>query len=46
VGDLYNVYALPTFFFIDNDGVIRLIDPEFSSAEELEGIITTLLGAN
>jgi peroxiredoxin len=41
VGDLYNVYALPTFFFIDNDGVIRLIDPEFSSAEELEGIITT-----
>jgi len=42
VGDLYNVHALPTFLFIDNGGVIRLIDPEFSSAEELEGIITTL----
>jgi peroxiredoxin len=44
--DLYNVHALPTFFIIDDDGIIQLIDPEFSSAEELEGIITTLLGAN
>jgi peroxiredoxin len=46
VGALYNVHALPTFFIIDDDGIIQLIDPEFSSAEELEGIITTLLGAN
>jgi len=42
----YNVHALPTFFIIDDDGIIRLIDPEFSHADELEGIITTLLGAN
>jgi peroxiredoxin/uncharacterized membrane protein YphA (DoxX/SURF4 family) len=46
VGGLYNVHALPTFLFIDGDGVVRLIDPEFSNAEELEGIITTLLGTN
>jgi len=46
VGNLYNVYALPTFFFIDGDGVIRLVDPEFSSAEELENIFNTMLGAN
>jgi peroxiredoxin len=40
--DLYNVHAFPTFFFIDGDGIIRLIDPEFNNAEELEGIIATL----
>lgn len=40
--DLYNVHAFPTFFFIDDDGIICLIDPEFNNAEELEGIITTL----
>jgi peroxiredoxin len=44
--DLYNVHAFPTFFFIDSDGVVRLIDPEFSNAEELGDIITTLLDAN
>jgi peroxiredoxin/uncharacterized membrane protein YphA (DoxX/SURF4 family) len=40
--DLYNVHAFPTFLFIDGDGTIRLIDPEFNNAEELEGIIATL----
>ncbi|MBC8273650.1 MAG: redoxin domain-containing protein, partial [Chloroflexi bacterium] len=40
--DLYKVHAFPTSFFIDSEGVIRLIDPEFNNAEELEGIITTL----
>jgi cytochrome c biogenesis protein CcmG/thiol:disulfide interchange protein DsbE len=44
--DLYNVHAFPTFFFIDGDGVIRLIDPEFSSVEELENIVNTMLDAN
>jgi peroxiredoxin len=46
VCDLYNVHAFPTFFFIDGDGIIRLIDPEFSSVEELENIFNTMLDAN
>jgi len=43
VTDLYNVNAFSTIFFIDGDGIIRSIDPEFSNAEELEDIFTTLL---
>ncbi|MBM3118516.1 MAG: redoxin domain-containing protein [Chloroflexi bacterium] len=43
VCDLYNVHAFPTIFLIDGDGIIRLIDPEFSSAEELENILNTML---
>ncbi len=43
VSDVYKVYAFPTTFFIDRDGIIRLIDPEFSNAEELENILSTLL---
>ena len=41
--DLYKVPVLPTTFLIDGDGIIRLIDPEFNNAEELENIFTTLL---
>jgi peroxiredoxin len=40
---LYNVKSLPTTFFIDDDGIIRLIDPEFSNAEELENIFINSL---
>ena len=43
--DLYNVHAFPAFIFIDSDGVVRLIDPEFSSAEELENIFNATLDA-
>ncbi len=43
VADLYNVNAFSTIFFIDSDGIIRLIDPEFSNAEELENIFNILL---
>ena len=43
VTKLYNVTGLPTIFFIDHFGIIRLIDPEFSNAEELENIINTVL---
>lgn len=45
VSDLYKVPVLPTTFFIDGDGIIRLIDPEFSSVEELENIFNTMLDA-
>lgn len=44
VSDLYKVTALPTTFFIDGDGIIRLIDPEFGNAEELENIFKAILG--
>jgi peroxiredoxin/uncharacterized membrane protein YphA (DoxX/SURF4 family) len=45
VCDLYNVHAFPTIFLIDGDGIIRLIDPAFSSAEELENILNSMLDA-
>jgi len=43
VTDLYHVNVFPTVLFIDGDGIIRLIDPRFSNAEELENIFNNLL---
>ncbi|MBN2462535.1 MAG: redoxin domain-containing protein [Dehalococcoidia bacterium] len=42
VTDLYNVNVFPTVLFIDGDGIIRLMDPRFSNAEELENIFNNL----
>lgn len=44
VTDLYKVYVFPTIFIIDNNGFIRMIDPEFNTAEELENILKTMIG--
>ncbi|MBM4446185.1 MAG: redoxin domain-containing protein [Chloroflexi bacterium] len=43
VSDLYKVPVLPTTFLIDGDGIIRLIDPEFSNTEDLERLFNTFL---
>lgn len=43
VTNLYNVKAFSTIFIVDSDGIIRLINPEFNSAEELENIFTNSL---
>lgn len=44
VTNLYKVYVFPTVFLIDSDGIIRMIDPEFNTAEELENTLKTMLG--
>jgi peroxiredoxin/uncharacterized membrane protein YphA (DoxX/SURF4 family) len=44
LAELYKVTGLPTVFVIDNSGFIRMIDPEFSNAEQLEDIFNTMLG--
>lgn len=46
VRQLYNVSKSPTLFFLDRDGIIRLIDAKFNSVEELRDVINTVLGAN
>ncbi len=44
VSDVYKVYAFPTTFFIDRDGITRMINVEFNNAEELENIFNAMLG--
>lgn len=44
VNDLYKVYEFPTTFFIDRDGITRMINVEFNSVEELENIFNIMLG--
>jgi len=41
VAELYELNGVPTSFFIDSDGFIRSIDPQFDSADELENIFDT-----
>jgi peroxiredoxin len=38
----YKVTGFPTTFFIDEKGVLRLIDAEFSTVEELQGIFDSM----
>ncbi len=38
VAERYGVTGIPTSFFIDGDGMVRLIDANFDTAEELTGI--------
>jgi hypothetical protein len=45
VSDLYSVAGVPATFFIDGNGIIRLVDAEFANVEELENIFNTMLGA-
>ncbi|MBM3175644.1 MAG: redoxin domain-containing protein [Chloroflexi bacterium] len=42
VNDLYQTINFPTTFFIDGNGIIRAIDPQFTTVEELIGIINNL----
>ena len=45
VSSLYQLTGIPTTFFIDGDGIIRLVDAEFNSPEELEDIFNAISGA-
>jgi len=45
VSDLYSVAGVPATFFVDGNGIIRLVDAEFSTVEELEDIFDNILGA-
>ena len=45
VSDLYSVAGVPATFFVDGNGIIRLVDAEFANVEELENIFNTMLGA-
>ena len=44
VSDLYSVAGVPATFFVDGNGIIRLVDAEFSTVEELEDIFDNILG--
>jgi len=44
VSDLYSVAGVPATFFVDGNGIIRLVDAEFSTIEELEDIFDNILG--
>lgn len=44
VAERYGVTGIPTSFFLDGDGMVRLIDANFSTAEELIGIFQTMPG--
>jgi peroxiredoxin/uncharacterized membrane protein YphA (DoxX/SURF4 family) len=46
VNDLYHTTTFPTTFFIDGNGIIRAINPQFKTVEELESIINNLSGNN
>lgn len=43
VGSSYGVMQLPATFVLDQSGVIRSIDPEFETQEELDKLITQFL---
>ena len=45
VAERYGVTGFPTTFFLDGNGVVRLIDAKFTTAEELQHIFNTLGGA-
>lgn len=43
VGSSYNVLLLPSAFILDQSGVIRYINPEFDTQEELDGLLAQFL---
>jgi hypothetical protein len=42
-GSAFNVMLLPATFILDQSGVIRSIDPEFGSQEELDRLLNQYL---
>lgn len=42
-GSAFNVMLLPSLFILDQSGVIRSIDPEFGSGEELDSLLNQYL---
>lgn len=44
VAERYGVTGIPTSFFLDGEGVVRLIDANFDTAEELISIFQTMPG--
>ncbi len=43
VGVRYRISGFPTTFFIDADGIVRMIDAEFDNATELENLLNSMI---